>query len=157
MRYVISTLFVVAILFLMAFTARDAEVPEGLQPGSRAPEIHLQHLSFGSKYTLLQFWAAYDAESRAENLLMHNKLSEMNREDVQVISLSFDEKMSVFEETVKTDKLESTLQFNVPLGTKSKVFSTFRLDRGFKNLLIGPDGIIVAVDVSPEEIQQILM
>lgn len=157
MRYVTSTLFVIALLFLMAFTTRDGEVSEGLMPGNKAPEIHLQHLLTGNKYTLLHFWAAYDARSRADNLLLQNTLSQMNREDVQMISLSFDERLSVFEETVKFDKLQSTLQFNVPMGKKSSVYSTYRLERGFGNVLIGPDGIIVAVNVSPKDIQQILM
>lgn len=156
MKHVTSILLAVAVLFLTAFSARDTEISEGLLPGNRAPEIPLQHLSLDGKYTLLQFWAAYDAESRVDNLLLHNKLSEMNREDVQMISLSFDESLSVFEETVKADKLESTLQFNVPMGRNSNVFKAYRLDKGFRNLLIGPDGIIVAVDVSPEQIQQIL-
>jgi len=156
MKHVKSILLVVAVLLMMAFSTRDTEVSEGLLPGNRAPEIHLQGLSFDGKYTLLQFWAAYDAKSRANNLLLYNKLSGMSREDVQMISLSFDESLSVFEETVKADKLESTLQFNVPMGNDSKVFHTYHLERGLSNLLIDTDGIIVAVDISPDEIDHYL-
>lgn len=144
-------------VLLMAFTTREAEVSEGILPGNRAPEIHLQDLSFTGKYTLVQFWAAYDAKSRAENILLHNKVAALQREDLQMVSLSFDPSYSVFEETVKADKLDLSQQFNVQVGEQDKWFSKYKLDRGFGNMLINPEGIIIAINVNPEEMQAGLM
>ncbi len=156
MRYVKSTLLLVAVVMSMAYTTRDAEVPEGLTPGNRAPEIQLQQFSSGEKYTLLQFWAAYDATSRANNALISNKLAGMHLENVQLVSVSFDEKQSVFEETVRADRLNPTSQFNIPEGKNSDVFKQYRLNDGFGNLLIDPHGVIVAVDIAPDRLAEVL-
>jgi hypothetical protein len=145
------------IMVSMAHTTRDARISEGLTPGSRMPEIHLQHFSPAGKYVFLQFWAAYDATSRAENVLIANRLAGMSRENVRMISVSFDENVSVFNETVKVDNLFPSAQlFNVPLGRKSEIFRKYRLDEGFKNLLIDPQGVILAVDVSPDKLREVL-
>ena len=156
MKYLKSMLLFVLVFFSMAYTTRDADAPEKIILGSIAPEIHLQHLSFKGKYSLVQFWAAYDAHSRMNNLLLSNKIAKMQREDVQMISISFDENRSVFEETIKTDQLDPSSQFNIPASKHADILRNYHLGKGFRNLLISPDGIIIAVNVSPEDLMRIL-
>ncbi len=141
-------LFVIASIS-MAYTTGDAKISKGLKPGDLAPEIHLQQLSLVGKYSFVQFWAAYDATSRVNNVLMSNKFAKLNRDNFQMISISFDEKQSVFEETIRTDNLDLSSQFNIPTGKKSEIFQDYRLNEGFRNLLIDPHGVIIAVDLSP--------
>ena len=155
MKYVKSMLLLVAVFVSMAYTTRDAGAFDELKPGNRAPEIHLQHLSLEGKYSLLQFWASYDATSRVNNLLLSNKLTELQREDVQMISISFDEKQSVFEETIKTDNLNLSSQINILAGNAPDVFQNYRMDTGFNNLLVGPDGVIIAVNVTPQDLAKL--
>jgi hypothetical protein len=156
MKYVKRVLLFVVVSMMMANTTRNAKISEGITPGSRAPEIHHQHLSLTGKYTLLQFWATYDATSRANNALITNRLSRIAHENVQMISVSFDEKVSVFEETVKIDKLDLSTQFNIPQGRKSEIFKNFRLSDGFGNMLIDPHGVILAVNISHDKLQEAL-
>ncbi|MDR2627577.1 MAG: hypothetical protein LBC40_06050 [Dysgonamonadaceae bacterium] len=157
MKHVKSVLLLAMIMVSMAHTTRDAKISEGLTPGSRMPEIHLQQFSLAGKYTLLQFWAAYDATSRAGNVLIANRLAKMPFENVRMVSVSFDENVSVFNETVKVDNLPpSTLLFNDLLGRKSEIFRNYRLAKGFTNLLIDPHGVILAVNISPDKLRDIL-
>ncbi len=156
MKFVKTVLLLVAVFFSMAYTTGDTLVLTGIRPGESAPEVHLQHLSLKGKYSLLQLWAAYDAASRADNVLLSNKLNQLHREDIQMISISFDEKKSVFEETIKTDRLNPAFQFNIPAGKQSQVFKDYRLSEGFKNILVNPQGVIVAVNVTPDELESVL-
>lgn len=157
MKYVKSVLLLAMVMVSMAHTTRDAKISEGLTPGSQMQEIHLQSFSLAGKYTLLQFWAAYDATSRADNVLISNRLAKMSFENVQMVSVSLDENISVFDETVKVDNLPlSTQLLNVPLGRKSEIFKNYRLAEGFKNLLIDPQGVILAVNISPDKLRDVL-
>jgi len=125
---------------------------KGINPGDLAPEIHLQGVDISSgKYVLIQFWAVYDGESRKQNALLNNKITQSGLDNLQVLSISFDEKKSVFKQAIRADRLNLSNQFNVETGKKSSIYKDYRLERGFGNLLIDPDGVIVARNVSPEQ------
>ena len=53
------------------------------------------------KYVLLSFWASYDAQSRMQNASLSNALrSTARNNNVKMVSVSFDEYQSIFEETI---------------------------------------------------------
>lgn len=159
--------FLVASVLLSGVSAvgiRDAKPVEGVNPGDLAPrieingngsEIHFQNPD--GCYTLVNFWAAYDAESRARNVLLWNKVNRLNAtgEKVAMYSISFDENTSVFEGTIRTDKLMGTTQLHEEEGRHSDLFQTYQLEKGFKNLLINDEGVIIASNVTPEELAQL--
>jgi hypothetical protein len=101
---------------------------------------------------LLQFWAAYDAGSRVINTRMHNVISRLETENIQLISVSMDEDEAVFEGTIQADGLNPATQFNEPAGKNSGVYKAYRLKSGFNNWLIDSNGVIVAKNVNPAEI-----
>ena len=154
MRYLKAIFFFVLIsLLMMGSGTKEIRITEGIQPGNFAPEINRQDLHLKSdKFTLLQFWAAYDAYSRMLNAQMHNVISHLESEDIRLISVSFDENKAVFEGIIKTEHLIPATQLNESEGEKSEIFKTYRLESGFTNLLINPEGIIVAKNVKPKEI-----
>ena len=154
MRYLKATLFITLVFFLMIGSrTKEIELTEGIQPGNLAPEINWQDINLkGSKFTLLQFWAAYDAQSRMINTQMHNVISSLETDDIHLVSVSFDENEAVFEGIVKVEHLNPATQFNDPRGKKSGIFKDYRLKSGFTNLLINSEGVIVAKDVNPKEI-----
>jgi len=156
MRYLKSILFLVSICLLMTGSrTKEVKLTEGIQPGNLAPEIHWQGINLeGKKFVLLQFWAAYNAHSRMINVQMHNTISQLNTDDIRLISVSFDENEAVFEGIVKAEHLDSATQFNDPRGRDSEIFKSYRLNSGFTNWLINPEGIIVAKDVSPKDISR---
>ena len=58
------------------------------------------------KYVLLSFWASYDAQSRMQNASLSNALRSASRnQNVEMVSVSFDEYQSIFEETIRKDQI----------------------------------------------------
>jgi hypothetical protein len=158
MRYLIkiSLFSLTAFLFLGSGT-KEIKLTEGIQTGYLAPGINLQGVNFeGNGYVLLQFWAAYDPQSRVQNARMHNVIAQAETDDLRLIAISLDENQSVFEGVIKVDHLDESTQFIEPAGRKSEVYKTFRLKNGFGNWLINSDGVIVAKNISPNEIPAFL-
>ena len=66
----------------MSAGSKKAKLTEGVNPGDLAPRIEFLgndakasfHNQLG-RYTLLNFWAAYDAESRARNVQLANEVN----------------------------------------------------------------------------------
>jgi hypothetical protein len=158
MRYLKPLFFVSAALIMMGSGTKEVKLTEGTKPGSLAPEIQLQGCSLRcNEYVLLQFWAAYDPGSRVKNILMHNEATRLGLSNLKLVSISFDKSKSVFEETIKADHLITGTQVNDDSGEKSKTFKTYRLDKGFGNVLIDPHGVIVAKNIEADELKTILL
>lgn len=146
-------------ILVMAASTKKARLSEGNTPGNLAPRIESleneREFSFqnrSGRYTLLNFWAAYDAESRALNIQLWNEVKKLSSSEIEMISISFDKSSSVFTETVKTDRLNEENQFRDGMGTESELYGKYALKKGFKNFLIDDQGVIVAVNVAPDEI-----
>ena len=80
----------------------------------------------------------------------------MDSSQIVLCSISLDESESVFSETVKLDRLNESTQFHDCLGIDSEVYEKYRLNRGLRNFLINSEGIVVASDISPEQLEKIL-
>ena len=62
----------------------------------------------------------------------------------------------IFTETVKIDKLDLSTQFHEGLGKESELYKKYDLRKGFKNFLINDEGVIIAANVTPEKLTEIL-
>lgn len=71
-------------------------------------------------------------------------------------SVSLDKKKSIFEETVKADKLEGSVQVLDELGEQSVLYRQFGLKKGFRNFLIDDKGVIIAANVTPAKLAELL-
>lgn len=116
-------LIVTVALATMSSATKEARPTVGTNPGDLAPRIESlgneSNISFqnhSGRYTLLNFWAAYDAESRARNVQLWNEVNKLSSDKIAMYSVSLDEKESIFTETVKADKLSGTKQFREELG-----------------------------------------
>ena len=147
----------------MSAGSKKAKLNEGVNPGDLAPRIEFLgndakasfHNQLG-RYTLLNFWAAYDAESRARNVQLANEVNKFGPDKIAMCSISMDEKESIFTETVKIDKLDLSTQFHEGLGKESELYKKYDLRKGFKNFLINDEGVIIAANVTPEKLTEIL-
>lgn len=151
------------LLLTLSSGSKSVKHFEGTNPGDLAPRIeslgNQRQISFqnhSGRYTLLNFWAAYDAESRARNVQLTNKTSELGSDKIVLYSFSLDEKDSVFEETVKADALDTATQFHEELGERSVLYKKFHRKGGFSNFLINSEGLIVASNVTPEKLTELL-
>lgn len=139
-----------------SFIGKDTPT-EGLTIGDKAPAfkicgekqlIDLKDLK--GKYVLLSFWASYDAGSRMQNATLSHATSKSNK--VEMVSVSFDSYKSVFNETIKKDRIETPHCFVELDGEHSEIYQTYRLHKGFKNYLLDENGVIIAKDIHAKQL-----
>lgn len=166
MKYVKYFLIVgIALISLSSNTTRNSVLSsEGIYPGNRFPDITNLENVLGTKINLsdlkgqkvlVNFWAAYDAESHRDNVLFSN-IIENNDYPVQMVSVSFDRNESVYKKTLDVDKIDETYQFLVKDNASADLFNRYQLGKGFKNYLIDENGVIVAMNLTPGDLGQLL-
>lgn len=137
---------------------------EGIYPGNLFPDIeNLENVSgtklnlsdLRGKKVLVNLWAAYDASSHKDNVLLSNLIESKNY-PVQMVSVSFDKNESVFKKTLAIDKIDLTNQFMANEKNYSDLFDLYQLKKGFKNYLIDEKGVIVAMNLSPKDLDRYL-
>ncbi|MDR1724036.1 MAG: thioredoxin family protein [Tannerella sp.] len=163
MKIMAYALTVAVVMVFLSSGTGGASLREGNHPGDIAPRIELAKndagLSFpygSGRYTLVLFWASYDAKSRMKNVRLWHRLKKGDLPEVEMVSVSMDKYKSVFEETIKADGLTATNQLYDGRGELSTSYRKYGLKKGFKNFLIDEKGVIVATDVTPEKIGEII-
>jgi peroxiredoxin len=145
-----------------SFIAKDKPAG-GLNPGDIAPDFKIKTTSdqtigldeLRGKYVLLSFWASYDAQSRMLNVHLSNALQAASS-DMEMVSVSFDEYLSIFTETVREDQIVTPTCFVETKGEKSRLYKKYGLSRGFTTYLLDDKGVIVAKDISAAELSDYL-
>ena len=166
MKYVKWIFVVLLIGSLTSFVEKDKPTG-GLNVGDIAPDFKIQSMSAGQplaelsdmkgKYVLLSFWASYDAHSRMQNASLSNVLRSASLNDnVEMVSVSFDEYQSIFKETVRKDQIVTPTCFVETKGESSGLFKKYRLGRGFTNYLLDENGVIIAKNISAAELSAYL-
>jgi len=152
---------VFAVLTLVSFTffsfVGKNTPTEGLTIGDKAPEFticgekQLVNLKdFKGKYVILSFWASYDAPSRMQNATLNHAAGKNN--NVEMVSVSFDEYQSIFNETIKKDRISTPNCFVETQGENSELYQTYRLHKGFKNYLLDRNGVIIAKNIDAKQL-----
>ena len=164
MKYVKWIFVVLLIGSLTSFVEKDKPTG-GLNVGDMAPDFKIQTMSaeqsqtelsdLKGKYVLLSFWASYDAQSRMQNASLSNALRSTSQ-DVEMVSVSFDEYQSVFQETIRKDQIVTPTCFVETKGESSGLFKKYRLGRGFTNYLLDENGVIIAKNISAAELSAYL-
>lgn len=159
MNKLLSVVAVLLIVFCFtSFVDKNAMPGEGLVEGYKAPQIILDELNTDAlhgKKVLVSFWAAYDAASRASNSLLAAQLRKLSA-DIQLVSIDFDASTVIFEETVRMEQLDKSTQFHDRNGNASELFKTFRLKEGFANYLLNEEGVIIAKNLDPKRLYELL-
>ena len=161
MRHVKWIFVVLLISSLTSFVEKDKPTG-GLNVGDIAPDFKIKTMSteqqpiqnlskMKGKYVLLSFWASYDAQSRMQNASLSNALRSTSQ-DVEMVSVSFDEYQSVFKETIRKDQIVTPTCFVETKGESSGLFKKYRLNRGFTNYLLDGNGVIIAKNISAADL-----
>ena len=160
MRHVKWIFVVLLICSLTAFVEKDKPTG-GLSEGDVAPDFKIESTSeeqpafklanMKGRYVLLSFWASYDAQSRMQNVSLNNVLRS-DMPNVEMVSVSFDEYRSVFEETIRKDQIVTPTCFVETEGEDSGLFKKYRLNRGFTNYLLDGNGVIIAKNISAADL-----
>lgn len=152
----IFVVLIISSLISFSFVGKDTPT-EGLTIGDKAPGfticgekqlIDLEDLR--GKYVLLSFWASYDAASRMQNATLSHAIAQAD--NVEMVSVSFDEYKSIFNETIKKDQISTSKCFVELAGNDSDLFRTYGLKKGFKNLLLDEKGVIIAKNIKASEL-----
>ena len=165
MKHVKWIFVVLLISSLTSFVEKDKPTG-GLNVGDIAPDFKIKAMSteqqptqnlskMKGKYVLLSFWASYDAQSRMQNASLSNALRSTSQ-DVEMVSVSFDEYQSNFEETIRKDQIVTPTCFVETKGESSGIFKKYRLGRGFTNYLLDDNGVIIAKNISAAELSAYL-
>lgn len=163
MKYLKYFLLVAIVLITSSYTPRTSRISEGVYPGNLMPELKisndsgtkldLEHLK-GVK-VLVSFWAAYDAESHMKNVLLWNTLQK-EKHPLVMVSVSFDKSKAVFEKTLSIDGINDRYQFLDTKGSNSEIYQKYQLEKGFQNYLIDESGVIMAINLTPKDLNRIL-
>ncbi len=165
MRHVKWIFVVLLIGSLTSFVGKDKPTG-GLNVGDIAPDFQIRSMlgeqpagklsDLRGRYVLLSFWASYDAQSRMQNASLSNALRSVGSDSVEMVSVSFDEYPSVFQETVRKDQIATSACFVETGGAASGLYDKYRLKRGFATYLLDADGVIVAKNISAAELSAYL-
>lgn len=152
-------LFLTSILSL-SFIGKDMNLI-GLNIGDKAPNINLNIddkeldlRQLEGSMVLISFWASYDAASRLRNANMFHYLKGNN--NIKMVSVSFDDYQSIFEDAVQKDMIISDNCLMYRLDRSTKVYDTYNMRKGFRNYLLDEHGTIIAKDIDPNDLKDYL-
>lgn len=163
MKYLKYFLLVAIVFITSSYTPRTSGISEGIYPGNLMPELKINN-DLGTKLdlkllkgvkVLVSFWAAYDAESHMKNVLLWNTLQK-EKHTLVMVSVSFDKSKAVFEKTLSMDGINDRYQFLDTKGSDSEIYRKYELEKGFQNYLIDENGVIMAVNLTPKDLNRIL-
>ncbi len=110
----------------------------------------------------INFWAAYDAVSRDENVQFSTVIKRVGEsystknQSFKSISISMDKFESIFEEVIKQDNLNFSQVHRESEGFQSEFAKKLKLNNRFGNFLLDAKGKVIAKDLTPEELEKIL-
>lgn len=164
---IFTSLFFVMLLSLLSFSVKEKQS----NTASRGDKMKME-TSFYSSQTLnnesgdlvlINFWATYDAESRVKNVRFARLVEKYKQKPIKnanglsMVSYSFDHYQSIFNETIAADSLSQIENVYVEEGFSSDLAKQFNLKPGqFNNVLIDAKGVVMRVNVTPEEFEQII-
>ena len=161
----VKWIFVVLLLgSLTSFVGKDKSTG-GLNVGDVAPDFTLRNQTaddtradlsqLKGRPVLISFWASYDGRSRLQNASLAAVLRNSPNNNVEMVSVSFDEYRSVFTETIRKDQI-AAICLHEEAGNHSEIYRSYRLNRGFGNYLLDEKGVIIAKNITADELTEYL-
>lgn len=139
--------------------------------GKPAPDFNVKDLNGNAlklsdlqgNYVLLDFWASWcnpcrKTNPRLRSLYQHLKTATLPEgAGFEIFSFSLDTKTDKWKNAIQQDSLQWPYHACDLKGWESPVARLYYVDAIPQNFLIGPDGVIIAIDWSPEMIEQELL
>lgn len=161
MRYV-KWIFVVLLISSLTSFVEKNKPNIGLAVGDTAPDFKIKSMAvkqqdqklshLKGQYVLLCFWTSYDAQSRMQNLSLNSVLHTISSNKIKMVSVSFDENKSIFEETIRKDQIVDSYCFVETKGKSSDLYDKYHLAKGLSSYLLDVNGTIIAKNISAKNI-----
>lgn len=107
-------------------------------------------------YRLIHFWAAYDAPSRVANQVWDHYFTMHPHTAIRYEGVSLDAERAVWERTITWDEVDPQRQHCLPAGELAEYAPEAGLTDGLHSYLVDAQGVIVAVDPTPEALANFL-
>lgn len=150
------------ILLVSSSAMSDPLQGQSLAIGERLPEMNqaaeqglgLLPSPTSGRYTLVHFWASYDAESRAEHVRLSEYFGQTVSDKIAYRAISIDPDKAVYNATIKLDQLDPQRQY-CAADERQQVISQYRLAHGLHTYLINDSGVVLSVDPSLQDLERI--
>ncbi len=129
-------------------TGRVGYVAPNLSFESEGRQLSLQQ--FKGQCVVLTLWSTVEPISRLRNKQYATRCDE--HEAITHISINLDRSEAVWHATLKADGVSPTLQAHCDVEARKKLEGPWHLDESLDSYLIGPDGIIIAVNPTAEQL-----
>lgn len=152
----IPAIFVVLLLTVSANTDRVYNAAEGIE----APKFEVK-ASDGTivkptdtdgRFVIVNFWASSDAGSRIAANLYDSYVEDAGEDQISLVSINFDDNEKLFREIVRRDGLRDETQYNVADMQRNEIIRRYALESGLKSFLINPEGVIVSVNPTIDQL-----
>ena len=128
--------------------------------GKQAPDLALPDVngrpvsltSFRGKYLLVDFWASWCGPCRAENPNVVKAYNEFKGKNFAILGVSLDKEKAAWQEAVRSDKLDWSQVSDLKFWS-SKAVETFKFDGIPFNVLIDPQGKVIAESLRGDDLE----
>lgn len=122
-------------------------------PDKEGNEFKLSSLK--GKYVLVDIWASWCVPCRAENPFMLKAYRELKDKNFEIVGVSLDDKKTAWLNAIEQDKLPWT-QVSDLKGFKTEIAVRLGIHVIPQNILIDPDGKIIAKDLRGENLNKMI-
>jgi peroxiredoxin len=128
--------------------------------GKQAPDLALPDVnghtvpltSFRGKYLLVDFWASWCGPCRAENPNVVKAYNEFKGKNFAILGVSLDKEKTAWQEAVRSDGLDWSQVSDLKFWS-SKAVETFKFDGIPFNVLIDPQGKVIAESLRGDDLE----